>query len=81
MCWTRTGEPGFPVEYGSWHTARIELDLGLNRIRYFIDGRQLGEDRFDQSLRGARLWVSLDVHADMTPVMGFVDKVRIGSLP
>jgi hypothetical protein len=87
QCWTRTaGSPSFPVEYGAWHTARIEVDVNTNSLRYFMDGRLLAEDKFER-LKGAHLWFSVGVHAGpdrppiALPVTGFVDKVRIGSLP
>ena len=87
QCWTQQGNPGFPVEYGSWHVARIEVDVNANVVRYYIDGRKLAEDHYDRRLRGSHIMISVGVHAGpdreeaSPPMRGYVDNVRIGRLP
>jgi hypothetical protein len=53
-CWNRTPDIfAVPVGHGTWHTVRIEVNLETNTINFFMDGKQLTVDHYDQSFEGA----------------------------
>ena len=58
QCWTQTAGPAFEVAHQTWHTVRIEVDLDTNTLTFYIDGKQLAEDHYEQSLQGALIsWI------------------------
>lgn len=68
------------VDFGTWHTVRIELDPASMIFSYFVDGEKIGSHiPIDAELiREARFFVSVSVHG--SEVVGYFDYVRVGQI-
>ncbi|MFN2303732.1 MAG: hypothetical protein ACK2TV_08380, partial [Anaerolineales bacterium] len=82
-CWTISSAPEVTVTHSTWHTVRIEVDVDENTVTFFIDGEQLAEDHYEQSLIGSEIYMDLSVSAgknraeNTRPMVGYVDNVRV----
>ena len=82
-CWTISSAPEVTVTHSTWHTVRIEVDVDENTVTFFIDGEQLAEDHYEQSLMGAEIYMDISVSAgknranNTRPMVGYVDNVRV----
>ena len=70
-----------PVQLGSWHTVRTEVDPATMTFSYFIDGQFVGShtpldaDR----LKEARFTLLIGIYAHSADALtGYVDDVRVG---
>ncbi|MBN1995388.1 MAG: NPCBM/NEW2 domain-containing protein [Anaerolineae bacterium] len=74
---------GKQVNYGEWHTFRIELDPGSMTFTYYIDGQVAGSHvPVDaEQLKNANFTVYVGVWSDSTDaIVGYIDDVRIGQV-
>jgi len=76
--------PNQPVEPGTWHKVRTEIDPATMTITYYLDGLVIGshvpEDA--ETLRETRLQLVLSMWKPSAdgPLLAVVDNVRIGSI-
>jgi len=82
-CWTRTQDPAIGVPHRTWHTVRIEINLDTNTITFYIDGNQLVDDHYKNSLRGTsvnlfvEVWAATSRTNNTRPMVGYVDNIRV----
>ncbi len=73
--------PGMYVGFGTWHTARIEIDPTTMTITYYLDGQRVGSHTLvrTEQLKSAKFRLVIEMFKPTTEgVIGFVDNVRIG---
>jgi hypothetical protein len=69
------------VDYGTWHTVRIEADPATMTFTYYVDGRAIGSHRPINAgeLGKARFRVEIGFGVSSSEVSaGYIDDVRIG---
>ena len=77
--WYNTGDK--PVDLGTRHTFRIEVDPATMTFTYYIDGQMAGSHvPVDaEELKKARFTPSVGVWGPSSePLTGYIDDVRIG---
>jgi len=70
-----------PVQFGSWHTVRMEVDPATMTFSYFVDGQPVGSHipRDADKLKKVRFTPNLGIWGPSAdPLTGYVDDVRIG---
>jgi hypothetical protein len=71
------------VDYGTWHTVRIEVEPATMTFTYYIDGQKVGSYISPNAEELKEAEFSLDVGvwgASSEPVIGYIDDVRIGEI-
>jgi hypothetical protein len=76
--------PGpIPVQPGSWHTVRMEVDPATMTFGYFVDGQFVGSHTPSDAdrLKKAKFTLSIGIYTPSADVLtGYVDDVRVGPL-
>lgn len=70
------------VKTGQWHTFRVEIDPIQNVVLYFIDGKQVGNDKYIDGMSNIKFSFYLYAWAtnNSTQTTGYFDYVRIGPM-
>jgi hypothetical protein len=69
------------VDYGMWHTFRIEVDPATMTFTYYMDGQMIGSHVpvYAEELKKARFTLSIGVWGPSSEALtGYIDDVRIG---
>ncbi|TEU10117.1 MAG: hypothetical protein E3J21_27165 [Anaerolineales bacterium] len=77
------GSESIPVQPGSWHTVRVEVDPATMTFDYFVDGQFVGTHTpLDaDKLKQARFTLSIGIYTPSADALtGYVDDVRVGPL-
>lgn len=78
-----------PVQSGSWHTVRMEVNPDTMTFSYFVDGRLVGshvaDSYYADGLKKARFRLEIGVYQSRSAgssdvVTGYIDDVRFGPL-
>lgn len=71
------------VDYGTWHTVRIEVNPATMTFTYYIDGQMIGSyvPVNVEELKQAKFTVSVVIWGETAEaIKGYIDDVRIGSI-
>lgn len=74
---------GKQVEYGTWHTFRIEFDPTTMTFTYYIDGELSGShvSAYAEELKRAKFAPTVGIwNTGNDPLTGYIDDVRFGQL-
>jgi Tol biopolymer transport system component len=77
------GSESVPVQLGSWHTLRMEVDPATMTFNYFVDGQFVGSHIPSEAdrLKKAKFTLSIGIYTPSADALtGYVDDVRIGPL-
>jgi hypothetical protein len=72
-----------PVDYGTWHKFRIELDPAMMTFTYYIDDQIVGSHiPVDaEALKNAQFALLIGIWGSSSdPLIGYIDDVRIGPI-
>jgi serine/threonine protein kinase/Tol biopolymer transport system component/ABC-type branched-subunit amino acid transport system substrate-binding protein len=75
------GSESIPVQPGSWHTVRVEVDPATMTFSYFVDGQFVGSHIPSEAdrLRKAKFTLSIGIYTPSADSLtGCVDDVRVG---
>ncbi|MDH4135700.1 MAG: protein kinase, partial [Anaerolineae bacterium] len=77
------GSESMPVQPGSWHTVRMEVDPATMIFGYFVDGQFVGSHTPSDAdrLRQAKFTLSIGIYTPSADTLtGYVDDMRVGPL-